>query len=110
MYPNCPNYVPILASLVAFGCIYNWWVERLEHQGHDRGYMGLIVALGCTVTLAGAVAIVGLEPVRWVFGCFVASGTPMVVGSISRYCRARTQQRQECLDHDADRMRGEHGE
>jgi len=105
MYPNCPNYVPILLALAVFGIVYNRWVERLERRGHDRGYMGLIVALGCTVTLVGAVIIVGLDPIRWVFACFVASGTPMVVGSISRYCRARARQRQQCLDHNDSTIR-----
>ena len=110
MHQNCPIYVPILLALAVFGVIYNRWVEKLEREGSDRGYMGFIVALGCAVTLAGAALIVGLEPVFWTLVCFAASGTPMILGSISRHCRARKQKRQECLDHDADRMRGEHGE
>ena len=105
MYQNCPIYVPILLTLAVFGCIYNRWVESLEKKGHDRGYMSLIVSLGCAVTLAGAGLIVGLKPVLWALACFVASGVPMIVGSISRYCRARTQQRQECLEHDGNQIR-----
>lgn len=105
MYPNCPIYVPILLALAAFGVVYNRWVESLERQGHDRGYMSLIVSLGCAVTLAGAGFIVGLKPVLWALACFVASGIPMIIGSVGRYCRARAQQKRECLDHDADRMR-----
>ena len=105
MYQNCPSFVPILLALSVFGYIYNRWVESLEKWGHDRGYMGFIVALGCAVTLAGTALIVGLEPTLWALACFAASGTPMIIGSISRYCRARTQQRQECLDHDSNTIR-----
>ena len=53
MYPNCPTYV-ILVALFSFGVGYNWLVGKLERRGHDRGYMGFIVAFGCTVTLLGA--------------------------------------------------------
>lgn len=105
MYQNCPIYVPILLALAIFGVVYNRWVDSLERQGHDRGYMSLIVSLGCAVTLAGAGFIVGLKPVLWALACFVASGIPMIIGSVGRYCRARAQQKRECLDHDADRMR-----
>lgn len=105
MYRNCPIHVPILLGLAIFGVLYNRWVESLEKQGHDRGYMGFIVALGCGVTLAGAAFIVGLETTLWTLVCFVASGTPMIAGSICRYCRGRAQHRQECLDHDGDTIR-----
>jgi len=101
MTPNCPTYVPILLALVTFGIGYNHWVEHLEHNGHDRGYMGLIVAAGCTITLAGAALdtnYAGLDPIAWVFVCFAASGTPMVIGSIVRHCRARARQQRDCLD------------
>jgi len=105
MYQNCPIYVPILLALAIFGVVYNRWVDSLERQGHDRGYMSFIVALGCAVTLAGAGFIVGLEPVLWAFVCFAASGIPMIAGSVGRYCRARAQQRQECLEHDGNTIR-----
>jgi len=99
MIPNCPTYVPILLALATFGVAYNRWVESLEQGGHDRGYMGLIVAFGCTITLAGAALLIGLEPVTWTFLCFIASGTPMILGSIVRHCRARARQRADVLDH-----------
>ena len=105
MYQNCPIYVPILLALAIFGVIYNRWVEALEKKGHDRGYMSLIVSAGCAVTLAGTAFIVGLKPVLWALVCFAASGIPMIVGSVGRYCRARAQQRQECLEHDGNTIR-----
>jgi hypothetical protein len=99
MTTNCPTFIPILLALAAFGYFYNRWVERLENGGHDRGYMGLIVAAGCTITLAGAALLIGLEPITWVFCCFIASGLPMVLGSIARHCRARSKAQRDCLDH-----------
>lgn len=99
MTANCPTFIPILLALAAFGYFYNHWVEHLENGGHDRGYMGLIVAFGCTITLAGAALLVGLEQIAWTFLCFVASGLPMVLGSIVRHCRARARQRADVLDH-----------
>jgi predicted PurR-regulated permease PerM len=111
MYTNytiyIPIYLPVFLVLAIFGMAYNYLVQRLERQGHDRGYMGLIVAFGCAVTLAGAGLIVGIDRIAWVFLCFVASGTPMIIGSIARHCRARAKQRRECLDHNDTIIRKE---
>ena len=47
-------YAIVLVALFSFGIGYDYLVGKLEHQGHDRGYMGFIVAFGCTVTLSAA--------------------------------------------------------
>jgi len=94
----CPTYVIVFVALFGFGIGYNWLVEKLERQGHDRGYMGFIVALGCVVTLIGARVIIGWEPVAWVTACFVASGIPMIAGSVRRHVRARAKARRGILD------------
>ena len=94
--------IPILAALALFGVIYNHWVAQLENNGHDRGYMAFIVAAGVLVTLLGATFLVGVEVAVWTLLCFVASGLPMIAGSISRYCRARaeieTRIKSQCLE------------
>jgi FAD/FMN-containing dehydrogenase len=41
------------AALAAFGTLYNARVAKIETRGHDRGYLSLIVALGCAVTVLG---------------------------------------------------------
>ena len=94
----CPTYAIVFVALFGFGIGYNRLVGKLEHQGHDRGYMGFIVALGCTVTLLGAGVIVGWEPVAWIMMCFAASGIPMIVGSVRRHVRARARARREVLE------------
>jgi len=102
----CPTYVIVLVALFGFGIGYNRLVGKLEHQGHDRGYMGFIVALGCTVTLLGAGVIVGWEPVAWTTMCFAASGIPMIAGSIRRHVRARAKARREILEANDRIVRG----
>ena len=94
----CATYVIVLVTLFGFGIGYNRLVEKLERQGHDRGYMGFIVAFGCTMTLLGAGVIVGWEPVAWTTMCFAASGIPMIAGSIRRHVRARAKARREILE------------
>jgi uncharacterized membrane protein len=101
MTENCLTYTIVLIALFIFGIGYNWLVAKLEHQGHDRGYMGFIVAFGCAVTLLGLGAIVGWEPVAWAFTCFAASGIPMIAGSIRRHVRARAKARREVLEENA---------
>lgn len=83
----------VLFGLVCFGLYYNRFVECLEDQGKDRGFMSFLVTLGCSVTILafalmtsawGAAALVTL--------CFAASGTPMIIGSVSRYAQARKRE------------------
>jgi len=98
--------IAVLGALALFSWIYDRWVERLENEGKDRGYMGFIVAVGCAVTIAGF----GLWTGKWqeageILVCFVASGSLMIVGSIRRHVRSRVQEEdvvqaeaQEALD------------
>jgi hypothetical protein len=100
--------ISVLAGLFLFGCVYNWLVEQLETHGHDRGFMSLIVALGCAVTIGGY----GLIVAEWrllalAFGCFTASGTPMIVGSIIRYVRARSGEEQAGYDEARRELSGQ---
>lgn len=95
---HCHIAIPVLLALVAFGYFYNRLVEHLESKGHDRGYMGFIVAGGTAVTLAGLATITSIEPALWALSCFVASGTPMIWGSISRYCKERRQDQDKIND------------
>ena len=106
MTETCQTYVIILVALFAFGIGYDRLVTHLEHQGHDRGYMGFIVAFGCTVTLLGAGVIIGWEPVTWTTMCFAASGIPMIAGSIRRHVRARAKARREILEANDRIVRG----
>lgn len=81
----------VFAGLVSFGYLYNRLVEALEKDGHDRGYMSLIVSGGTAITLIGVAPLIGIEATKQTFACFIASGLPMIWGSISRHCRARAR-------------------
>ncbi len=82
----------VLAGLLLFGIGYNRFVTWLERQGHDRGYTALLVVGGVLVTLAGAIPITGWWTIMVITLCFVASGTPMIVGSIWRHIQARARE------------------
>jgi len=85
--------IAVLGALALFSWIYDRWVGSLEREGKDRGYMGLIVAFGCAVTIAGFVMWTGrLQAAGQVLVCFVASGSFMILGSIRRYVRSRAQE------------------
>lgn len=69
------RYLALAAALlVLFGLGYNSWVAHLEHNGHDRGYMGLIVALGCAITGLGFSLVTSLWLGLVLLSCFAASG------------------------------------
>jgi hypothetical protein len=78
----------VLCGLALFGVGYNQAVAAAERRGWLEGFVSLAVALGAAVTLLGAAAICWQAAVL-VLGCFVASGLPMIAGSIWRYVRAR---------------------
>lgn len=85
------DFIVAIITLFVFGLWYNRWVADLGKRGRDRGYMGFIVALGCTIT----VVVAFLWPTRNLFLTlvilvpFVASGTPMIWGSIVRNIEMR---------------------
>ena len=93
-----PDYfVFALAVLFAFGLWYNRWVEDQQEDGFDRGYMGLIVSLGCFVTLAFGLLWPTLNPYVFIIalGAFAASGIPMIRGSVQRFNKVRARKRMD---------------
>lgn len=85
-----------IGALYFFGCYYNRLVEELESNGHDRGFMSLLVVVGVAVTGIGySIVVNSIEHLLVLVGCFVASGIPMIVGSIKRYNRCRAQEEAE---------------
>lgn len=78
----------VIAALMLFGILYNLIIGWAEEKRYLEGYTALAVALGVLITLVG-VALVSWQAAVITLGAFVASGTPMLAGSISRYMRAR---------------------
>lgn len=82
----------ILAALFIFGLLYNEIISYFERKGYLEGYTALAVALGVLVTLGG-VALVDYMAALIVLLAFIASGTPMLAGSIWRHMQARRNDR-----------------
>ena len=87
----------VFFALVIFGILYNNLVMWLENHNYAEGFLSLIVAGGVLGTLVG-VAILSIEAALITLGAFVATGTPMIVGSISRYIKAREALKRAMLD------------
>jgi len=81
----------VMGGLLLFGIGYNAFVEWLERGGRDRGFTSLLVVAGVTVTLFGALIVIGWWSTLVLILCFLASGTPMIVGSLARYARERME-------------------
>ncbi len=72
-------FVVILAFLFMFGWAFQYFVSNLGNR--KDGYLAMFVATGVLVTLGGA-AFISWQAAAIVGACFVASGTPMIVGEI----------------------------
>jgi len=87
----------VFFALVIFGILYNNLVMWLENHGYTEGFLSLIVAAGVLGTLFG-IAVLSIQAALIALGAFVATGTPMIVGSISRYIKAREALKRAMLD------------
>ena len=91
---NIQPYFSLVIALIyillfAFGWLYNWAVAKAEREGYAEGYMGYIVAAGVAITLLPFAFIPDPVVIWWVYGAFVASGVPMILGSMWRHIQAR---------------------
>lgn len=78
----------VVCALLLFGVGYNQMIGLAERRGWLEGFTSLAVAFGAAITLIGA-ALISWPAAVIVLGCFVASGLPMILGSMARYIRAR---------------------
>jgi Kef-type K+ transport system membrane component KefB len=84
--PETIMYITIFLMLFFFGLAYNAFVAWLGPL--KEGYTALLVVVGVLVTLLG-VALIDWRAAVLVGGAFAASGTPMIIGDISRTIKAR---------------------
>ncbi len=92
-----PDFSLILAVymlLVLFGVLYNFLIAHFERKGYLEGYVSLAVAGGAAFTLA-MTALVDWRAALLATGAFVASGLPMILGSIWRHIQAREQEQKD---------------
>jgi predicted PurR-regulated permease PerM len=84
----------VYLALVLFGLGYNRLVAWLERRGYAHGFASLLVVAGVVVTV-GMTAVISLTFALVTAGAFIASGTPMIIGSLGRYVTRREKQLQE---------------
>jgi len=88
-------------GLLLFGIGFNALTAWAERNGYIKGYTSLFVALGVGLTVA-ATAVINLAFALVTAVAFIASGLPMIVGSLLRHMQEREAElerlRQEALD------------
>jgi hypothetical protein len=92
------TFFVVVVMLHLFGWVYNELVAWMERNGYDEGYTALLVVGGVLATLAGLAILRGLESAVYVALLFVASGTPMIIGSMARHARRRAKDEQKARD------------
>lgn len=91
-----------LVGLALFGWVFNRLVQRLEEETPEHGYTAFLVAVGVLVTVAVMAPLIGLRATALLLAGFVASGSPMIVGSVGRSL-ARMRSERELLRAEARR-------
>ena len=91
-----------LVGLALFGWVFNRLVQRLEEETPEHGYTAFLVAVGVLVTVAVMAPLIGLQATALLLAGFVASGLPMIVGSVGRSL-ARMRSERELLRAEARR-------
>jgi ACR3 family arsenite efflux pump ArsB len=97
-----------LISLHLLSWGYNALIAWMERAGHLDGFVSLSVVVGVAYTVAGAGWLIGWDTVVTLALVFLASGIPMIAGSISRYIRERKAEEEYLFDQ-AKRLNGDHG-
>ena len=82
----------VWVGLLGFGWWYNRLAARVRRQDEDEWMSALLVVGGVLTTGIGFVVIVrSMRSALMLFGCFLASGLPMVLGSIRRSTALRAR-------------------
>jgi hypothetical protein len=84
----------IYAGLLLFGLAFDQVTAWIERSGYLEGFTSLLVAAGVIFTVAPFLFL-SMHFALAVLGGFVASGSPMIVGSIIRYAQQRERARKE---------------
>jgi hypothetical protein len=95
------NTIPILLAiylaLLLFGIGYNYLTTWAEKTGFIKGYTSLFVVGGVAVTVA-ATALLSLSFALITAGAFIASGIPMILGSMVRHKREELRQLEQARE------------
>lgn len=88
---NLGTLAAVYLALLIFGIVFNQITEWAEKRGYAQGYLSLFVSFGVGMTVL-ATAIISPLFALITLGAFVASGTPMILGSIWRHVRNRERE------------------
>lgn len=99
----------LVGCLVVFGVVFNRRVQRLEEETPEHGYTAFLVAGGVLVTVAVMAPLVGLRATALLLAGFVASGSPMIIGSVGRALE-RMRLEREALRAEARRAMDDDGD
>lgn len=89
--------VALYLLLVMFGIGYNLLIAWLEEKHYLNGYTSLAVVVGVLVTV-GMTAVISWQFALITAGAFLASGTPMILGSTWRHIRERERELERLRD------------
>lgn len=87
----------IYSALIVFGALYNLVISRLEKRGYLEGFTWFAVAVGTGVTVL-AIAMISWQCAVIALGAFVFSGSPMIIGAVSRYVVRRERSQRSLID------------
>jgi hypothetical protein len=87
---------------------YDALIGWLERRGYHDGYVSFFVVIGVTYTILATTWLIGIDAVLTLLLAFVASGSPMVLGSIARHLTERKREEDQLRDH-ARRLNGKGG-
>lgn len=91
----------IVLSFVAcfvFGLTFNVFTALSERRGWIEGLISLYVAIGVAMTVLLMGMVIGWENVLILAIAFMCSGTPMIVGSVSRHIVAIQQEAKRIIE------------
>lgn len=79
--------------LLSWGITNALITAKMERRGYLEGFHWLAMATGAVTTVIG-VAFIDLHSSALAAGALLISGTPMMIGEIWRYMRAREREQQ----------------
>jgi len=92
-----PILLAIYLALLLFGIGYNLLTAWAEKTGFIKGYTSLFVVGGVAITVV-ATAVISPAFALVTAGAFIASGTPMIVGSMVRHKREELRQLEQARE------------
>ena len=91
----------LIALIILHGVswLYNVLIAWLAREGYLDGFVSISVVVGVAYTVAFVAPWIGSEVVTLLALAFIASGSPMLVGSMARYVHQRRREQADLITH-----------